>query len=69
MALGEDEVNWFPSWQLSQGQQQSPAALNPGDGLQPDTQLEKAGFYLVMLLKAAHAYYKASILLIWKRPE
>lgn len=70
MALGEDEVNWFPSWQLSQGQQlSSPAALNPGEGLKPDTQLEKAGFYLVMLLKVAHAYYKASILLIWKRPE
>lgn len=65
MALGEDEVSWFPDWQLSQGQQQSPAALKLGDGLEPDSQIENSGFCLVTLLKAAHAYYKANILLIW----
>lgn len=35
MALGEDEENWFPSWQLSQGQEQNPGALSVGDGLEP----------------------------------
>jgi len=37
VALGEDKVSRFPSWLLSQGQQESTVGLSLEDGLEPDT--------------------------------
>lgn len=45
MALGEG--NWFPSWQLSQGQGQNPGALNVGHGLEPNHRIIKVEIHFL----------------------